>query len=165
MKINNYILTFTLLFLFTTLSPPQLAANQGNEIHWMTNYEKAKELSIETQRPMVLFFTGTDWCGWCNKLEREVFDTPEFMGMINNKLIFVKLDFPMKSKLDPATTRQNELLQKQFSVRSYPTVIILGPDQQPIGTTGYRSGGGKQYAQHLIKMVNEKTAYKQQTKR
>lgn len=165
MNLRRVVFSFVTLFFLTVLLPVQAETNQGHKIQWMTNYEKATELAKETQRPIVLFFTGSDWCGWCNKLEKEVLETRDFMGMTSNKLIFVKLDFPMKTKLDLRTTKQNEDLQKKFSIRSFPTIVLVDPYQQPIGVTGYRSGGGKQYAQHLMKMVNEHTAYKQQMKR
>ncbi len=141
------------------------ASTKGKHIHWMTNYEKAVEISKSTHRPSILFFTGSDWCGWCNKLEKEILETSDFLEAAGDKLIYVKLDFPMKTKLNPDTAAQNEQLQKRFSVRSYPTIVLLDPDQQPIGVTGYRAGGGKQYALHLIKMVNEYAAYKQQIRR
>lgn len=160
-KIHTFLLCCMVL-LYAPMDAFAAPQAQTSGIRWETNYEKAVEQSKATSRPIVLFFTGSDWCGWCNKLEKEVFDTREFAQATSNKLIFVKLDFPMQTKLDPNLEKQNKKLQETFAVRSYPTVILLDPNQQPIGVTGYRSGGGTQYAQHLIKMVNEYTAYKQQ---
>ena len=92
-------------------------------------------------------------------------EAQDFVQAMSDKLIFVKLDYPMRTQLDPETTTQNERLQEKFSVRSFPTIVILDSDQQPIGVAGYRSGGGKQYAQHVLKMVNDYSAYKQQMQR
>lgn len=156
-RVLSFIFSLSLLFFAQSIH-----ASEGNEIHWMTNYEQAVAIAKSTSKPIVLFFTGTDWCGWCNKLENEILETPEFIEATKDKMIFVKLDFPMHTPLDSTMTKQNEQLQKQFSVRSFPTLVLLDSDQQPIGVTGYRAGGGKQYAHHLIKMVNEYTAYKQQ---
>lgn len=146
------------LFLWVPLT--YAATNNSSHVKWHTNFQDALRLSQSTSRPIVLFFTGTDWCTWCNKLERESLDTADFVQATKDKLIFVKLDFPMKTKLDPDTTKQNQELQKKFSIRGYPTLILLDPKQQQIGVTGYRVGGGKQYADHLLRMVDEYTGYK-----
>jgi protein disulfide-isomerase len=141
------------------------SSSQTSSIAWITDYEQAVKLGKQTSKPLFLFFTGSDWCGWCNKLEKEVLEAQDFVQAISDKLIFVKLDYPMRVQLDPETTNQNERLQEKFSVKSFPTIVILNFDQQPIGMAGYRTGGGKQYAQHVLKMVNDYSAYKQQMQR
>lgn len=139
----------------------QAEANTQTKINWVTNYEDAVNQSKASSKPMVLFFTGSDWCGWCTKLEEEVLDTADFAQAAGDKFIFVKLDFPQNTSLSPQQTAQNKQLQKKFEVRSFPTLIILdSQQQQQIGTTGYRPGGGKQYAQHLLKMVTDYSAYR-----
>lgn len=107
------------------------------------------------------FFTGSDWCSWCNKLEEEVFDDPEFAQAAADQFIFLKLDFPLNTSLPANLAAQNKQLQKKFDIRSFPTVILIDANyQQQIGTTGYRAGGGKQYATHLFGMVNDYAGYK-----
>ncbi len=134
-------------------------ADQTTKINWLTNYEEAINQSKATSKPIVLFFTGSDWCGWCNKLEEEALDTMEFAQAAGDKFIFVKLDFPLNTTLPSQQTAQNKQLQKKYDVKGFPTLIILNPQQQQIGTTGYRPGGGKQYANHLLKLVNEYSSY------
>lgn len=131
-------------------------------IKWLTNYEQAVQQSKAASKPLVLFFTGSDWCGWCNKLDDEAFETAEFASAASTKFIFVKLDFPLYSNQDQQLKAQNKELQQKFDVRSFPTVIIVDPKKnQQIGVTGYRPGGGKSFADHLLKMVNEYSGYKQ----
>lgn len=131
-------------------------------IKWQTNYEQAVQESNTTSRPLILFFTGSDWCGWCNKLDEEAFETTAFAEAAGNKFVFVKLDFPLYSPQNPQLKTQNKQLQQKFDVRSFPTVIIVDPKQnQQIGITGYRPGGGQSFADHLIKMVNDYSQYKQ----
>lgn len=161
---KEFFTLFIFLFLLTGRAA-EASSPAGSGITWLTNYDQAIKLSKQSSKPLLLFFTGSDWCGWCNKLEKEVLDTPEFIQSTQDKLIFVKLDYPMHSELSPEITSQNERLQEKFAVRSFPTIVILDPDQQPIGISGYRSGGGKQYAQHIMKMVSDYTAYKQQMQR
>ena len=128
-------------------------------VTWYTNYDEAVRQSQATGRPIVLFFTGSDWCTWCNKLEDEVFHSSEFVQDSGNKYIFVKLDFPLKFSLDPTTTQQNSRLQKQYDIKGYPTVILLDSQQRLIGESGYRAGGGKSYAAYLKKLTDGQSAF------
>lgn len=135
---------------------------QPNHINWMTSYEEAINLSKSTSKPIVLFFTGSDWCGWCIKLEQESLDTPEFAQAAGDKFIFVKLDFPVNTTLPPQLASQNKQLQKRYGVSGFPTLIILdGKQQAQIGKTGYRPGGGRAFADHLSKIVSDSSAYQQ----
>ncbi|BBI16502.1 thioredoxin family protein [Neochlamydia sp. S13] len=125
-----------------------------DSLQWMTNYEEAENLSRATFKPIILFFTGSDWCNWCSKLEQESLDTPEFAQAVGDKFIFMRLDFPVNSTLPTPLAVQNKQLQKKYNIRSFPTLIILdGQQQKQIGITGYRAGGGKMYAAHLSKIV------------
>jgi len=137
------------------------ADSRETKIQWQTNYEKAVDLSKSSSKPIVLFFTGSDWCGWCSKLEEEVFNTSEFAEDAGNKFVFLKLDYPMYKHLDPQQVAQNKELQKKYDVRNFPTIILLDSKQQLIGTSGYRPGGGKQYASYLLKLVSDYSSYRQ----
>lgn len=134
-------------------------SEQKSEIKWLTQFEEAVKQSKASSKPILLFFTGTDWCTWCNRLEEEVLNTTEFADVVADKFIFVKLDFPFYKQQDPATTNQNKQLQKKYDVRSFPTVILLDSKQQKIGVTGYRAGGARQYASYLLRMLNDYHAY------
>lgn len=137
-----------------------LEARHG-KLQWLTNYEEAVNQSKASSKPIVLFFTGSDWCGWCTKLEQEVLNTDEFADEVKDKFIFVMLDFPMHKALDSKLSAQNKELQKKFDVRSFPTIVVLNSQQQQVGVTGYRPGGGRQYAAHLFKMVGNYSSYRQ----
>lgn len=132
---------------------------RGAEVVWLTNYENAVSQAKENSQPIVLFFTGSDWCTWCHKLENEALDTDEFAEEAANEFVFLKLDFPMKTQQDPDLIDQNKELQQKYDVRTFPSIIILDSNEQQVGITGYRPGGGKQYAEHLKKMVEEYTSY------
>lgn len=130
-------------------------------IQWLTNYEEAVDKSKSSSKPLILFFTGSDWCSWCKRLEKEVFDTPEFANLAANQFVFLKLDFPINQPLTAQLSAQNSQLQSKYGVRSFPSLVILDSKGQQIGTTGYRSGGARQYADHLKKMVENHANYKQ----
>lgn len=163
MMINKLLFVFFAVLSFSSCR--LFSDSQGirtNTLAWQTNYEQAVQQSKATSKPLLLFFTGSDWCGWCNKLDEEAFETREFIEATNNKFVFVKLDFPLYSSQDQQLKAQNKQLQQKFDVRSFPTVIIVDPKQnQQIGVTGYRPGGGKSFADFLLKMVNDYSGYKQ----
>ena len=118
-------------------------------IEWTTNYQEAEALAKKENRPLLLFFTGTDWCGWCKRLVREVFDDPEFAEKLGNRFVFVELDFPMRKTLPEAIVKQNQELKEKYKIDGYPTVVIVSPSGQKLGVTGYREGGARAYAEHL----------------
>ena len=138
-----------------------LSAQMSYAFTWLMNYEEAVNLAQHTSKPMVLYFTGSDWCGWCQKLEDEVLNTREFSQAVGDKLIFIKLDFPMYTSLPSGLKAQNQQLQEKFSVQSFPTLILLDSEQRQIGITGYRKGGPREYTSHLFKMVEDYTSYQQ----
>lgn len=132
-----------------------------SKINWLTNFEQAVEQSRNQGKPIFLFFTGSDWCGWCHKLQNEVLNTPEFSEKVGDKFVFVLLDFPMKVPQDPNIAKQNKELQSRFAVKGYPAVIILDERQNAIETTGYRPGGGRAYADYILQKVKDSKAYQQ----
>lgn len=138
---------------------------EANTIGWMDSYDEGVQQSTDQSLPMALFFTGSDWCTWCHKLEDEALDTPEFAEAAGDKFVFVKLDYPMKTKQSDEMIIQNRELQQKFDVKSFPTMILVAPDGRTIGVTGYRPGGGQGYADHLIEMAQEYVTYNAQIKK
>lgn len=136
-------------------------ATTASKLNWMTNFDDASALAKKEKKPLLLFFTGSDWCGWCHKLENEALSTNDFYDAAGDKFIYVLVDFPLKSPLDAKTTAQNKELQKKYGVQGFPTVILLDDSLQKIGQTGYQAGGGKSYAEHLKRMVEGFKGYKQ----
>ena len=135
-----------LLVLFLTLGAVTMEAQ---ELQWHTDVKAAMKLSAETKKPMFLFFTGSDWCGWCKRLQKEVFITPEFSAWAKDNVILVELDFPKRTAQDMAIKQQNAQLAQAFKVRGYPTVWITNAETnaegkvsfKPLGNTGYVAGG------------------------
>lgn len=135
--------------LFTLLIVGQLSFAQKATMTWYTDINQATEISKKENKPMMLFFTGSDWCGWCHRLQNEVFKTPEFEKWARENVILVELDFPRSKPQTEAIKTQNRNLQQQFGVRGYPTCWFVKPDKMsdgkmnlaPIGSKGYEAGG------------------------
>lgn len=120
----------------------------SGKLEWFDNYSEAMQKAQKEHKMLFLYFTGSDWCGWCKKLDQEVLAQPEFAKMVGNKFVFVKLDFPMNRNND-AFMQQNTKLKQQYGVTGFPTVVILDSKGAFVGETGYRSGGPRSYADHI----------------
>ena len=134
-----------IILLLTLLTSNSQA--QENQI-WHTDIAKAIAVSKKENKPLFLFFTGSDWCGWCIKLQKEVFKTVEFSNWAKNNVVLVDLDFPRRTPQDPAIQKQNAELQQIFAVQGYPTVWFVKPtlkdgknNLEQLGSSGYLAGG------------------------
>ena len=120
----------------------------GQELTWHTNAKVAVELSKNEKKPLLMFFTGSDWCGWCIRLQKEVFTQPEFKKWANENVVLLELDFPRRSAQDENLKIQNSQILQAFGVRGYPTIWIVNSsinnekvDFNPLGSVGYVAGG------------------------
>ncbi|SPE60991.1 Thiol-disulfide isomerase or thioredoxin (modular protein) [Verrucomicrobia bacterium] len=128
------------LLFFLTLGCACLSA-EGDAPEWFTNAQVAQEKARSENKFVLLDFTGSDWCPWCIKLKREIFDQPEFGDFARANLVLVEVDFPRHKQQDPAQRSANHLLAKAYRITGYPTVIVLDPQGQVVGRTGYLAGG------------------------
>jgi len=149
---NKFFSTFLFLFCFISFSQGVFAGG----VEWQTDYQEAVAQAEKQSKSVVLFFTGSDWCVWCKKLEKESLATSNFSDATIDKFVFLMVDFPRKKKISTKLSQQNENLKKYYNVTAFPTVVIINPSGEKIGTTGYQKGGGEQYAEHLIAMVDGK---------
>jgi len=124
-------------------------AQASSEIQWVSDFEKAKSIAKKESKPIFLYFTGSDWCPWCKKMNKEILSTPEFQQAMAHKAVFVMVDFPRQSKLDEKTQSQNDKLSSTYKVRGFPTVVLLDSKLNVIDTLHYQAGGGAAYAKKL----------------
>lgn len=153
------------IFFLALFTLPAFAQHGGGELEWHTDLMKANELAVKSGKPLFGFFTGSDWCGWCHKLQRDVFAKPEFVKWAKANVILLELDFPRAKQLPQETMQQNQSLQQAFQVQGYPTIWYFsmspgnGNGQMAItayGNQGYPSGAtpGKEEVTFL-NMANE----------
>ena len=98
-------------------------------------------------------FSGSDWCGWCMKLEREVLSRPEFLDGVKDDFVLVFIDSPRnKDVLSAHAKAANPKLVEKYGIEGFPTALILDGDGKKTGETGYRKGGPVEYVKHLKSM-------------
>ena len=120
---------------------------------WLIDYSKAIAIAKQENRPMLLNFTGSDWCGWCIKLKDEVFDTDQFKKYASENIVLVELDFPTRKRQSTTTKAQNKKLAQKYSIRGYPTIIIVDASGNKLGQLGYMKGGAKAFISKLTKLA------------
>lgn len=106
-------------------TPKTSTSDNNAPLTWHTDVMKADSISKKTNRPIFGFFTGSDWCGWCHKLQREVFAKKEFISWANNNVVLLELDFPRRKQLSPELQQQNNSLAQAFQISGYPTVWLF----------------------------------------
>jgi protein disulfide-isomerase len=145
MKLVKYIsVLLVVLLAYSFVTKPK----SETSLTWHTDVKKAVEIAKKQDKPMFIFFTGSDWCGWCIRLQKEVFKTPEFEKWAKDKVVLVELDFPRRTEQAQNIKEQNAQLQQIFQVRGYPTVWFVKAEDkegkinfQQLGSTGYVAGG------------------------
>lgn len=140
------LLVFGLAFSFSA----QLSAttNDGG-LEWFTDFDLAHQESAQRNLPIFGFFTGSDWCGWCIQLQKNVFVKQAFIDWAKENVILLELDFPKRKTLSQEQMMQNHNLQNALGVAGYPTVWLFKSSKDAItgsfsitkyGSLGYPTG-------------------------
>jgi thioredoxin-related protein len=154
------------LVLFLTGIPfsgmAQTAQADTSGLKWFTDLSKAREVSDATHKPIFGFFTGSDWCGWCHKLQSNVFAKEAFITWANKNVILLELDFPRRKQLPAELAQQNQALQQAFQVRGYPTIWLFYVTEDKtkpnlnltsLGSLGYPAGA--EVGKEEVKFLND----------
>jgi thioredoxin-related protein len=147
------------LLLAATALLTTTAARAGGD-GWMTDFEAAKKKAAAEGKDLFVDFTGSDWCGWCKRLNQEVFQHEPFQKGVADKYILVELDYPRKpetlAKQSDEIKAQNAKLQQTYQIQGFPTILITDAEGRPYAKTGYREGGPEAYLTHLAELQENK---------
>lgn len=128
----------TLLSLWILSSLAAWGASPG----WLASYDKALEFSKKSGRPVLINFTGSDWCGWCKKMKAETLAKPEFIQFASSNLILVELDFPQGIPQTQEIKAANAAVKNNFKVGGFPTFVLVDSKGAELGRQrGYLAGG------------------------
>ena len=101
----------------------------GDVPAWCTDFDKALAIAKESQKPILIVFSGSDWCPPCIVFEKEILSTPEFLAAMKAcKFVPLFVDFPRTKRLPADQTRKNAALAEKFNVEGFPTTVLLNPD-------------------------------------
>jgi thioredoxin-related protein len=125
---------------------------------WLTDFDAAKKSASESKKDLLIDFTGSDWCGWCIKLNDEVFKHDAFKAGVKDSFVLVEVDFPRdKAKLSDEARKKNTELGEKYAVQGYPTILLCDAEGRPYAATGYQKGGPEKYVEHLNGLRANKT--------
>ena len=109
---------------------------------WRTDYQAALQEAAKEKKQVLLDFTGSDWCGWCQRLKSELFDKEEFKKYADKNLVLVEVDFPQGKELPAALQAQNKELEAKYHINGFPTLVLLDAQGNLIKQkNGYLEGG------------------------
>jgi protein disulfide-isomerase len=122
---------------------------------WL-DYDQALRSSRETGKPVLLFFTGSDWCPWCQRLNDEVFETDEFRDWAATNISLVEVDFPQEKKLPGDRRIINETLKKTYDsrIKGFPTALFIDGNGTVLGRLGYEGGGPKPWIKKASQVIS-----------
>ena len=107
---------------------------------WLTDIDAAKKSASESKKDLLIDFTGSDWCGYCIKLDEEVFSKSAFKRFAKESLVLVELDYPRGKNLPKKTKEQNDALKSKYGISGYPTLILLDSEgKEAARWVGYKA--------------------------
>ena len=122
-------------------------ANAGD---YLTDLETAKKKAATDKKPLLVKFTGSDWCPPCIKLHQEVFSKSSFKKAVEKDFVVVVLDFPRKTELPEEQAAANKKVAKEYGLKSYPTVLLMDSKGKVFKSmSGYAGGGAEAYLKGL----------------
>ncbi len=140
---------------FLTLGVFAIGGSSFASDTWYTNYDEAVKVSKKSGKPILVNFTGSDWCGWCIRLQNEVFDKPDFKKWASKKVVLLELDFPQHKVLKPDLKKQNTILGQKYAsvVPGFPTILFMDPDGTVFGKYGYDDGGPSKWTKMADRLL------------
>ena len=135
------------VFIFVFINKFSFSQSEEGLVKWLTITE-AQELNKKQPKPFLVDIY-TDWCGWCKRLQYDVFSKPEFVAWAQKNVILLELDFPRTKQLPAELAQQNSGMQQALKVTGYPTCWLLFTAKDaatnnfslnPVGSLGYPSG-------------------------
>jgi protein disulfide-isomerase len=124
----------------------------SQETKWYTDYAKAVEQAKADNKPILLDFTGSDWCQWCIKMKKETLDAPAFKQYAAQNLVLMEVDFPDSKPQTAAVKAQNAELKKKYKANGFPTFVLVDANGSVLGTqVGYLEGGPAKFIEMLNK--------------
>lgn len=127
-------------------------------IGWETDFENAKKKAVTEHKLILLNFSGSDWCGPCIKLHKEIFESNSFQYFADSNLVLINADFPRlkKNQLSKEQQKKNDKLADKYNPQgSFPYTILLNAEGKPIKAwDGYPNMTAEQFTGQLKGFVN-----------
>lgn len=146
-----------------TAPQPAPVAYASTKPGWLVDLDEAYAISQKEGKPILANFTGSDWCGWCKRLDKDVFNTAEFQDWAKKNVVLLELDFPRYKQIPQKNRSQNAGMQQALGITGYPTIWLLSLTKDAttnqykvngLGKTGYTSTPG-QFISTVDQFINQ----------
>jgi protein disulfide-isomerase len=117
-----------LIFAIATIAGFFLSSSAPADSDWQTNYKKAQQEAKTANKLLLMEFSGSDWCGPCILLDREILSRPEFKDYAKKNLVLVEVDFPRRKMQPEEVKKQNQELADQYQIEVFPTILVFNGD-------------------------------------
>jgi thioredoxin-related protein len=120
--------------------------------NWKSNFDDAKKEALTSNKTILLVFSGSDWCAPCIKLDKNIWQSKDFIQFSDENYVLYKADFPKKkaNQLTENLKQQNNALAEKYNQDgNYPFVVLLDGSGKVIGVTGYKNYTPLEYIAHL----------------
>jgi thioredoxin-related protein len=96
------------------------------ELLWTSTFKEALKKSKKEKKPVLIYFTGSDWCGPCKVLDAKLFHTEKFKNLSDKDLVLLEVDIPRRRDLiTPVKMKENLYLQNKYRVTAFPTLMMV----------------------------------------
>lgn len=122
---------------------------------WQDTFDGAVKLANEEDKPIVLVFSGSDWCPPCIRLKRNILDSEDFKKYASANYVLYNADFPKKKKnqLQEDKLNSNKSLAEQYNPKGhFPLVVVMDKQKSVLGKTGFNR---KNSPQEYISLLND----------
>ncbi len=129
---------------------------KASETGWHNDLAAAQAMAKSTNRPLVVVFSGSDWCKPCVTYEQEVFAQPAFTAYAATRLVLAHFDYPRlpKNQLPAAQAKLNAAAAAQLNREGdFPLAVIVSPQGQVMAKTGYIAGGPAAFQKYVEKIM------------
>jgi thioredoxin-related protein len=150
--------TFFTALLFLVMVGSAQTITQLDTAIWQKDYAAALSQSKETGKPVLMVFSGSDWCKPCIMLREQIFVQDGFSEWAKNNVVCVCLDFPAqkKNRLPQVLQEQNESLAERFNPNGiFPLVVLLNSNETVLGSLGYLDVAPVEYIKEIEKITNK----------
>ncbi len=141
----------SLIFIFSS----SLLISQTN---WTLNYDNSLAAAKKEHKPVLLLFTGSDWCPPCKMLEKNILSSQEFEEFAKKNLVLVKADFPRRpeNQLSSEQKNHNDNLNRKFGIRGFPTVLLLDYEGKELNRiVGYPGTSASVFIQNIVEKTKD----------
>ncbi|WP_299181467.1 thioredoxin family protein [uncultured Aquimarina sp.] len=138
------------IVLFLSLIATTAVFAQNSELYWLNDFETAKEISKDAKKPILMYFTGSDWCAPCIMLEEDFFSTMRFKEL-SKRVILLKVDIPRRMDVisEEQLKANKKLLAKYNKEGGFPNIIALNHKGKVLGKQGSYSASLRDPARYF----------------